>query len=157
MIIEHKDKVEEIMPYLSLRLAKALAYLRDTDFSKLEDGKYEVDGKEIFAVISSYKTEKKKKFKPETHFKYIDIQYILSGEEVICYAPNNVTDKMIDEQDYKEDITFYKDEIKGEKKYHLDAGQLMILFPWEIHRPKCQAGEKACKVRKVIIKVLSEG
>lgn len=157
MIIEHKDKVEEIMPYLSLRLAKALAYLRDTDFSVMDDGQHEVDGQEIYATIASYKTEKKKKFRPESHFKYIDIQYILSGKEAICYAPNLKKDQEIDEQDRKKDIIFYKDNIVNEEKYVLKKGQLMILFPWEIHRPKCKTGEKASKVRKVVIKVLAEG
>jgi len=157
MIIEHKDKVEEIMPYLSLRLGKALAYLRDTDFSKMTDGKHEVDGQEIYATISSYKTEKRKNFRPESHFKYIDIQYILSGEEVICYAPNIKKSQEVDEQDQKKDIVFYKDKIENEEKYLLKAGQLMILFPWEIHRPKCKADKKACKVRKVVIKVLADG
>ena len=66
---------------ISKRLAKGLNLLRETDFSTMEAGKYEVDGKDLFYMIQSYQS-KEKNDTPEAHRKYIDIQYVLSGEEI---------------------------------------------------------------------------
>ena len=36
---------------------KGLELLRDTDFSRMEDGRYEVDGDDLFFMLQSYDTK----------------------------------------------------------------------------------------------------
>ena len=65
---------------------RALEILRDTDFSQLEDKRYEVDGDNLFFFLQSYET-KPDNDTPEAHRKYIDIQFLVSGREKMGVAP----------------------------------------------------------------------
>ncbi len=152
MIIETREKLEEIIPYLPLRLGKALAYLRDTDFSKVEDGEYEIDGRDVYAKIRNAKTKSKKENKPETHIKYIDVQYMISGEEIIACASKSKQKHVVAEEDIPEDCIFYED-CPDEVDYLMKAGQLMVIFPWEVHRGSCHVDGKEGDIRKAVVKV----
>ncbi len=155
MIIESRDKLDTLLPYLSVRLSKALAYLRDTDFDKLPDGEYEIEGKDIYAKVRNAKTKSKEGSRPETHKKYIDVQYIISGEELICCAPKSKA-HVLDEENLLEDTFFYKS-CEGERDYLMKAGQLMVIFPWEVHRGSCHVANTEGAIRKVVIKVRVNG
>lgn len=50
------DRLDQIERYRGLqpRLYKALELLRDTDFSKIPDGTYEVEGRDLFYFVQSY-------------------------------------------------------------------------------------------------------
>ena len=156
MIIESKDTIDKVLPYLPLRLGRAMAYLRDTDLGKLSDGRYEVEGSDIFVIISSYKTDKAESCILEAHFKYIDIQYLISGEELVYHSQIGAPFHKTVEKNVKKDMVIFEGSIEDENKYHLKAGQLMVFFPWDAHRTRCNAGRTACKVRKAVIKVRSE-
>ena len=45
MIFTDLSKINDLLPYMSLRIGKALAYLRDTNFADLPNGEYEVAGR----------------------------------------------------------------------------------------------------------------
>ena len=79
------DKIENSKLYVSLseKIAKAFAYINKTDLSQLALGKYEIDNNDIFAFVQEYDTKDKSECKLEGHSKYIDIQYIISGVELI--------------------------------------------------------------------------
>ena len=62
---------------------KAFEYLANTDFSKVEKGKYELDGANLFAIVNEYDTISADNEQMESHKKYIDIQYIVAGAERI--------------------------------------------------------------------------
>jgi len=104
------DKIENSGLYKSLhpRFDKAFEYLRETDFSLLDDGKYEIEGENIFALVQEYNTKDAKDAKPEAHKKYIDIQYIHSGTELIGVA--TIKNQVIVVSDPEKDITFYDGE-----------------------------------------------
>ena len=65
------------------RLSSAIDGLKDLIASDPADGKYEIAGDEIFASVMTYTTAPENEKKFELHRKYIDIQYIISGEEII--------------------------------------------------------------------------
>jgi YhcH/YjgK/YiaL family protein len=58
---------------------KGLCLLRDTDFSVLEDRRYELDGEDFF-FITSYETQLVNDT-PEAHQKYIDIQCLFPAQK----------------------------------------------------------------------------
>ena len=70
---------------LGERFQKALDYLAETDFSKLEDGRYDLDGDNLFVKLSTY-TTKVANEKPEGHKAYIDIQFLIDGKESVGVA-----------------------------------------------------------------------
>ena len=83
------DKIENSNIYKNFgeRITKAFDYIRSTDLKNLQQGKYEIEGKNIFAMISEYQTKPESEGKLEAHKKYIDVQYVISGEERMGYAP----------------------------------------------------------------------
>lgn len=132
-------------------LQKGLQYLRDTDFSALENGKYSIDGDNMFAIISEYVPDVKENRKAETHNKYIDIQYIAAGEEIMGFADlANGTEKP---EGYlaDKDATFYA-AVKEEIAITVRQGMFAVFFPWDIHRPGC-VSQPGVTVRKVVVKI----
>lgn len=66
MLQGNKKDIEKLLPYVSERLQKALAYVAVTDFSKVENGEYEIDGRNVFARVNTYDTEPKAERRPES-------------------------------------------------------------------------------------------
>lgn len=74
--LKHLERYEGIFP----RLYRGLELLRTTDFSTLEDKLYEVEGRDLFFSLQSYDS-KPANDTPEAHRDYIDIQFLVEGEE----------------------------------------------------------------------------
>lgn len=142
------DKLSKSGEYsgINWRLDKALKFLRETDFSKLEDGKLEIEGEKIFVNISTYMT-KDNEF-PEAHKKYADIQYIIEGEECIGVASlDDMQDEIVTDPD--NDFWRYRGETSNIK---LGKGQFAVFFPQDAHAPGRFIKEPK-SVRKAVVKV----
>lgn len=126
----------------------ALEILRDTDFSQLEDKRYEVDGDNLFFFLQSYET-KPDNDTPEAHRKYIDIQFLVSGREKMGVAP---LEDMSEEVEARPDgdIWFYR----GPMDYiTLTAGdRFAVLWPGDAHAPSI-AVDSPAPCRKCVVKV----
>jgi YhcH/YjgK/YiaL family protein len=137
---------------LSVRLEKALSHLAATDFSQKAVGNYELDGKDIFVIVNDYDTKPRETQPFEVHQQYIDVQYVVSGEEEFGYLPlaDQVPSKPYYEpHDYANfDYASNKDDAAF---IPLKAGMFAIFFPEDIHMPGTLATANA--VRKVVIKV----
>ena len=143
------DKLTRAMQYTAVhpRVASALKYLADTDFSKVKDGRYELEGNDLFVMIST-NTTKEKNLEPEAHRKYIDIQYIISGREKIGVAPlERMTEEVSANPDG--DIWLYHGPVD---ELLLSVGQFMILWPGDAHAP-CIAVDGPAQDRKCVVKV----
>ena len=144
------DKLSNTHLYSGLgeRINKAFAYLKQTDFSKMELGKYEIDGDNIFALVNEYNTKDESEGKLEAHKKYIDVQFVAKGSELMGFAPLE-NQKVLDDYNQQNDITFFT----GEKSFtQVDEGMFAIFFPTDVHLPGIKVNEKSY-VRKVVIKV----
>ena len=53
MLTGNKKDIYKLLPFVSPRLAQALAYIAATDFSKIPKGEYEIDGRHVFARVNS--------------------------------------------------------------------------------------------------------
>jgi YhcH/YjgK/YiaL family protein len=132
------------------RYAKAVDFLKNTDLENLAPGKYEIDGKNVFANVQEYTTISWEEAKYETHRDYSDIQYIVTGTETMTYAPIDELNVSVPYNEEK-DVVFYDNENPG-LKVVAKAGEYMIFNPWDGHKPKAAAGEPA-PVKKVIVKI----
>lgn len=128
---------------------KAFNYLRDTDLSKVEKGKYEIDGTTIFAIVNEYDTVAVVGEQLEGHKKYIDVQYIVAGEELIGHhwwqgqAPSKAYDSDADFWLFGEAPLFFS---------RLQMGQFAIFWPEDLHMPNLKV-EAPGRVKKVVIKI----
>lgn len=147
------DKLKNAKSYYGLgsRMKAALEYLENTDFSKMEPGKYEVDGTNIYALVQQYDSRLRKDGKWEAHQRYADIQYIAEGVELMGYA-NLDSMKASQSYDAAKDIVF----LEGNGDFATaDQGTFVILLPQDVHMPG-QAAADPQPVRKVVMKVLMD-
>lgn len=138
--------------HLTPRLTKALAHLTETDFTQLEVGSYELEGKDIFVIVNDYETKPKEVEPFEVHQEYIDVQFVVSGEEEFGYLPladQTPSRPYFAKHDYAEfDYESNKDDAAF---IPFKAGMFAIFFPQDMHMPGTSATPN--KVRKVVIKV----
>ena len=139
-------KVERLHPLFK----KAFDYIKETDFSKVEDGKYELDGSRLFINVASLTGKDKKDAAIETHKKYIDIQLPLLGVEKIGWKPGCELREESIPYDEAKDIAFYVDRPTAYTKIY--PGQFAVYFPEDGHAPGIGEGN----IRKVIVKVQVE-
>lgn len=143
------DKIENLNIYINLsdRLAKGINYIKNTDFSRVELGTYNIDGDDVFAMVQEYDTRKITDCKLEGHSRYIDIQYLIKGEEYIGLTSK--TNQEIDDKNDEGDYAFYKGD---STLFKFNPTVFGIFFPDDLHMP-CVGLNQISKVRKVVVKV----
>ncbi len=133
-------------------IIKALEYLRTHDFTKMEDGKYPISGDECFVNLQRYETRLHEECRPESHKKYIDIQYLVEGEEYIGWCPLSPDLRVVEPYDEERDITFYNC-LVPESEILLQPGSFAVLFPDDVHSPQGAVDGKPMGVTKVVVKI----
>lgn len=144
------DKITNCHNYFSIntRLSTAFEYILSQDFSKFEPGRYDVDGNEIYAMVSEYETKNISVCKWEAHRKYLDIQFLVKGSEVFGYA-NIDTLKTIQTYSEEKDCLL----LEGEGEFlKLGKDTFIIAFPQDAHMPGT-ADKISVPVKKVVVKV----
>ncbi|MCB0650632.1 MAG: YhcH/YjgK/YiaL family protein [Saprospiraceae bacterium] len=143
-----KDKLENSSLYggLSPKIAKAFRYLHETDLSEIPVGKYDIDD-DLFTIVMEYQTKDISEGKFEGHHKYIDVQYVISGNELVGIT--SLTDQIPIEINEADDYDFYALESDF---IRFDAGTFMIFFPDDLHMPCIRLNEPSA-VKKVVVKV----
>lgn len=144
------DKIENAHLYgaLNERLAKGLKLIQDPSLHEKKDGKYEVDGDNLFYLVQRYTSKNKEETSFEGHREYIDIQAVLSGSEIIGWAP---ADTIEITQAYKPDV-FKGSDPKVYTEIKLGKGTFGVFFPRDGHKPSCICDKKE-DVLKVVVKI----
>ena len=145
------DRLENVRLYFGegSALGKALSWAQKFDASQGE-GRHEIDGDNMYAMVMRYDTKAPSEQKFEAHQKYIDVQLLLEGEEIM--------DVSIDEGGVS--INGYNGEKDAELWMQADnhcsvvlkPGRFAVLYPDDKHRPGCHLDGKK-SVRKMVIKV----
>lgn len=117
----------------------------------VENGRYDLsDG--IFVNVMTYETKKRSEALFEAHKKYIDIQIILEGSEIISVEPVEVMHQHKCVEPFGDgDIELY--EVNSDcVDYVLNKGDFLILYPEDGHMPSICVGEPET-VKKAVFKV----
>ncbi|MBQ4160790.1 MAG: YhcH/YjgK/YiaL family protein [Clostridia bacterium] len=141
---------------------KALYYGCHKDFEKsfnfiekairenLPLGKYEIDGENVFANIQSYEPTPDNDVY-EGHRNYIDIQFIVSGNEFMECAE---IDTCTSTKPYAPDCELFKAN-GNTAKLECGANTFAIFFPNDIHKPSKILNPNEV-VKKIVVKVAVE-
>lgn len=127
---------------------EAFAFMKNNDMEKMAPGKYQIDGDNVFATITEDSTKNFDKTSWESHRNYIDLQYVITGEEKIgvCPVSNSTVTKKYNE---KNDVTNYSAE---GKIYDAKPGTFFLFFPSDAHRPRITPGGNKVD-KKLVIKI----
>ncbi|MBN2396158.1 MAG: YhcH/YjgK/YiaL family protein [Candidatus Atribacteria bacterium] len=145
------DKIENIQFYngIGVRLKQAFEYITATDFSEMTSGRHEINA-EMFVLVNDYITKTDIAKVLEAHKKYIDVQYLLKGKELIEYESydNHLISQAYDEVN---DYLLYKP--YGTSKLKFTEGMVAVFFPEDLHMPGIIDGNP-CSIKKIVVKVL---
>lgn len=143
------DKIVNLGLYFNGgKFCKAFDYIRQSNLQDLPVGKYEIEGKEIYALVSEYNSKDLSEGKIESHKNYIDLQYIIKGEENIGFASKD-NQEIILPYDAEKDFMLYHGTVT---LFPLNEGMFMILFPDDLHMPGIKINENTT-VKKLVIKI----
>jgi biofilm protein TabA len=145
------DQLTASAAYESLHplFPKAFAYLRSFDV-KTDDGKYELQGQDLVAIVQRYQTAPSADKLWEAHQIYGDIQVVYQGLENCGHADQKtlvVTMPYIAEKDVEK----YAAPTAPTALLTLGHGNFAIFHPQDGHQPGVQIGG-ASEIVKVVIK-----
>ena len=144
------DSLKNSALYTSVhpRMKQAFELIASTDWTKVEPGIHELDGRDIYVNVMERELKKRADAKLEVHNEYIDIQVLVSGkEESFGWSERKDLRQPQGEFNKEKDIQLFDDE--PQTYYTLRPGQFTILFPEDGHAPMVGEGT----VRKIIVKV----
>ena len=136
---------------LSKNLDIAFDWLSQKSWKTLAAGKHPIQGDEVFALVQEYATKDPAVCRFETHKKYIDIQMIVEGEEIIEAMP---AEFLKSAEPYVTDIEYYSAPA-GHNAHPLAMVPecCAVFFPEDAHRPGLRIGGEARQVKKIVVKV----
>jgi len=149
------DKLDNAGIYYGLggRIAAGLALLNESRVQTSESGRYEIDGDNLYFVVDQYETAPQEQGRLESHRKYIDIQFVLSGREWIGCRPIESL-QVETPYDAKKDIEFYH-RAEPMTRVAMEAGTFAIFWPHDAHMPG-RMFDKPARVKKIVVKIKTE-
>lgn len=149
------DKIKNAAKYYSLHpkfkaVFEELAALT----ADSEKTRYEIDGENAFFSVSEYENKSVSECKFESHRKYIDIQYVVTGHEHIDVEDADGLE-VTEPFSANGDIAFYADTEKFSTA-DLADGDFVILFPGEAHRPLVAPNGLPVRTVKAVAKIAAD-
>jgi YhcH/YjgK/YiaL family protein len=146
MVFDRLDCAEQYYG-LGAAIARGLRFLRETDLDALPTGRQEIDGERLYAQVNERDTTPLADNLWEAHRRYIDIQYLHRGVELVGHAPlSRLTagpyDAALDYVPASGDGAFLR----------MQAGDFAIFWPGDAHMPATALGAPA-PVRRIVVKV----
>ena len=152
----------ELMPHASVNLQEfarqyalnkpywdaAFKFMKEHNLATIPKGKYPIDGDNVTASVTEDPSKDYEKTNWESHRKMIDLQYVITGEEVMGIYPSAKA-TVTKEYDEKKDVANYS--VNG-KLLHSMPGTFFLFFPSDSHRPNITPGGNKV-VKKLVIKI----
>jgi biofilm protein TabA len=136
--------------HLNPRLAVAFDALLSRQIIGASDGTYEIDGRNVFAIVQRYTTKPREQGRWEAHRRYADVQMMVSGVETMGWSTLDGLTVTVP-YDADKDIMFL-DGNGPHQDVTVSAGMMAVFFPSDAHMPGLARGEPSL-VHKVVMKV----
>ena len=146
MIIDTLDDARRYFPLHPL-FHRAFETLRRDDLSSLGAGKHHIEGDRLYLVIALDEGTGCECAVLEAHRKYIDIQFVIEGTDVIGWKPVRECTDVSRPYDASNDVELY-----GGKPLSwnpVSGSAFAVYFPGDAHAPLGGTG----RLRRAIVKV----
>jgi len=130
--------------------AASFAFLRREDLGRLPDGRHDIDGQRLFAIVSRAQGRGRDRSPLEVHRRYIDIQFVISGEDCIGWLPTADCQHVSTPYDEEKDLGFFRD--PPASWLAVAPGVFAVFYPEDAHAPLAVSGP----LHKVVVKVAIE-
>jgi len=153
MIVSHLDQLAS-QARLTPAMQQAIAFLTDLQTAP-EDGRVDIDGDRVYALVQSYETKTGSQVMFEGHRRYIDLQFVYEGEEMLGWAPADLAE-VTRPYDQERDMWLGSVPDGAWTPVRLSAGDIAVLYPTDAHAPMRAVGTSS-PVKKLVVKVAIEG
>ena len=134
---------------------KAFKFLAEENLTALENGRHEIEGSDLFVIVSEYIPKEMDSVRFEAHRSFADIQYVASGREQISIVPIDQT-IITTPYDEGQDIMFL--EAIESEDFIATPDNFFVFFPSDAHRPSVKANpDDSTLVKKIVVKVKLNG
>ena len=145
------DSIENLNRYALPKKDAILKFIAEHDCIHLPDGEIEIEGRQLFVRIMSYIPKPVAENRFETHQIYADLQYLVSGAEIMQTARMKDLTPLTD-YDTKGDYRFF--EASGViTDLIVQAGEFAVFYPNQAHRPSCSYTGYNGLVKKLVFKI----
>ena len=143
------DQIANAKRYYALhpKFAAGFGFLLQRDIAEMPQGRHIIEGDNVFAIVSRDEGRGKEHSPLEAHHRYIDIQFVVDGDERIGWLPTSHCQRISTPRDEDNDIAFYFD--RPQTWVAVSNGGFAILYPDDAHAPLAGIG----MVHKVVVKV----
>ena len=147
------DTVENAKQYLNVNpdIYQMLQAMQAYTPDNYPGGRVELDGDRLYMILSNYETRAVEEKRSEAHRKYIDVMYMVEGEEIIYVKPTSRLENITMEYN-EEKEALLADTDQDVTAVHMTPGCFVVLFPQDAHTPGCHA-DGPMAVKKIIGKV----
>ena len=147
------DSIEHAARYLHLGegVAKALHYIQSNDLTQVTPGRYEIEGEKLVMMVFEFEATNTDECKLEGHRRYLDLQYWVSGSELMGHDLLG-SQKVLEEYDEKKDCAFYSCLASYSR---LIPGMFVIYYPSDLHTAIMDP-LSTDRVKKIVFKILVE-
>ena len=151
MILGSLSSWEEHVKYENAVIAKAIEELKvilaqDPDLGRIEI----IRGNEMYASIMALEAKSLEEQVAEKHETYIDVHYLIEGEETIGWSPLQEEVEPIKPYDAEGEYALYAPS-SDEILLSLKPGMFAVFFPHDVHRPGM--GQAGMKIKKAVVKI----
>lgn len=151
MIVSNIDNFINMKENTKKLLNEGLNYIKNLDFNNLKVGVYNLKNDELIMQVQEYYTDYEKNIDFESHKYYLDVHYIIDGEERILISNENNPPITV-EYDKDRDIIFYDSNIGVLYDNYLKKGDFIVTSVNELHKTRC-AVKNSTFVRKIVLKI----
>jgi YhcH/YjgK/YiaL family protein len=113
------------------KFAEVFEFLRTTHTKP--PGEYELDGRSCYVIVTRGNPKKQNESFLETHRRYIDIHFLMEGNERIGWLSIERCSQVDKEYNPEKDFTTYHD--APQLLLELVPGEFTVFFPEDAHAP----------------------
>lgn len=144
------DSLDNLQLYFEIcpAFADVEQFISTNDLAALSIGRHPINDQGSYASVNEYQTKTVEDSFIECHKKYIDVQIIACGEELIGIAGK----KQCIEQPYDDSKDLQK--LSGKVDFiTLLPGFFAVFFPHDAHEPGVRSGTEPVAVKKIVFKI----
>lgn len=151
MVIDRLEHADLYAP-LGRGIATALMFFQRYQYDGADlPARTVLEENKIFINGVNYATQENPNGQLEAHRRFIDVMYVVEGEEKVYYKPFSGVSCITQPYDAEKECALAQIDADA-AQVRFSAGQFLIFFPQDGHLA-AQLWEKPCKVRKFIAKV----
>lgn len=131
-------------------IIEAIEEIKKIVRSNPSPGRVDIRGDDMYANVMELDAKSLEEQVAERHESYIDVHYLIEGEETIGWSPLREGIEPSKPYDTDGDYALYSPQ-SDEVLLNMQPGMFAVFFPHDIHRPGM--GQQSSKVKKLVVKV----